>query len=468
MERNFRNSDFERFVQKNADQYRMFPSEKVWNNVHKALHKRRRWYGLGLAFLLVLTGTAVMMVMRSYPIVKKQNNIAEIPQSHTASTPEMDEAKTTTDIRDLIVFDDWDREAEEAIRVALAPEPNVLKNNDEQETASFDFDEETETRTTNITHINNTGINSSDIAKPVMPTITGLLVSMEDYLRPVTSFTAPAEEPVAKEVSPATVVDFDNPPPYTIESVISTYKPGPKRVNWQVFLTPTVSYRVLSANKDFQTSPGGGPLPLPFAGLANVNSAVTHKPDLGFQLGVTGRYPVTNRLNLRGGFQVNVNKYDIKAFAYPGEVAVINLDDPNSTTVATWTRYRSQNGYKSDWLKNSYISVSLPIGAELQLFGNKKTNVGIAGTIQPTYVVRDKAYLISTDFKNYAQVPWLIRRVNISTGFEAFVNYGKGNTRWQVGPQVRYQMLSSFQNKYPVKENLFDFGVKIGVSVNNP
>jgi hypothetical protein len=92
--------------------------------------------------------------------------------------------------------------------------------------------------------------------------------------------------------------------------------------------------------------------------------------------------------------------------------------------------------------------------------------VGIAGTIQPTYVVRDRAYLISTDYKNYAKVPWLVRRVNMSTGFEAYVNYGKGKTRWQVGPQVRYQLLSSFHNKYPVKEYLFDFGLKLGVTLN--
>ena len=32
-------------------------------------------------------------------------------------------------------------------------------------------------------------------------------------------------------------------------------------------------------------------------------------------------------------------------------------------------------------------------------------------------------------------------------------------------PQVRYQALSSFINEYPVKENLFDFGMKVGVTL---
>ncbi|MCR6720540.1 MAG: hypothetical protein NVV59_09640 [Chitinophagaceae bacterium] len=472
MERNFSNSDFERYVQKNADQYRMFPSEKVWNNVHKALHKRRRWYGLGLACLLLLTGTAVTLVMRSYPIVKKDGNLtsAQTP-AYISNASESDEAiiSQPTDIRDLTPFEDIDQEVEEAIRAALAPQPAVLADNRNATNFNNSNSEILKAGGGTISAINSRSQEMllSNRPQPEVQKPQAIIVKMEDYLRnlkapeDVAVHEVPAEETKAQDA----IVEFNNVPPYTIESVVNSYKPAPKHISWQFFITPTISYRKLSANQDFQASPGG-PLPFPFANLDNVNNAVTHKPDLGFQIGMTGRYPLSKRINLRGGVQLNVNKYDIKAFAYPGEVAVINLDDPNSTTVATWTRYRSQSGYKSNWLKNSYISISVPVGAEVKLFGNKHTNVGIAGTIQPTYVVRDKAYLISTDYKNYAQVPWLIRRVNISTGFEAFVNYGKGKTQWQVGPQVRYQMLSSFQNKYPVKENLFDFGLKIGVTLN--
>jgi hypothetical protein len=93
-------------------------------------------------------------------------------------------------------------------------------------------------------------------------------------------------------------------------------------------------------------------------------------------------------------------------------------------------------------------------------------HVGVATTVQPTYVLGDRAYLITTDYKNYAEVPWLMRRWNVNTNLETFVAYSTGKLKWQVGPQVRYQLLSSFVNKYPVKENLFDFGLKVGISVN--
>jgi hypothetical protein len=91
---------------------------------------------------------------------------------------------------------------------------------------------------------------------------------------------------------------------------------------------------------------------------------------------------------------------------------------------------------------------------------------GIASTVQPTYVIGDRSYMITTDYKSYTQVPWLLRRWNVNTALETFVSYQTGKTRWQFGPQVRYQLLSSFISKYPVKENLFDFGLKVGVSVN--
>jgi hypothetical protein len=62
-------------------------------------------------------------------------------------------------------------------------------------------------------------------------------------------------------------------------------------------------------------------------------------------------------------------------------------------------------------------------------------------------------------------VPSLTRKWNINTGFEIFAGYKTGKTDWRIGPQVRYQVFSSFDNKYPIKEHLFDFGVKLGLTL---
>jgi len=170
---------------------------------------------------------------------------------------------------------------------------------------------------------------------------------------------------------------------------------------------------------------------------------------------------------VKAGLQFNVNRYDIKAFNYRMELTTIALrTNAGVDSVDIISSHRNFSGYKSDWLQNYYFEVSAPVGIEIDLAGDSRVQFGVAGTIQPTYILGDRAYLLSTDYKNYAEVPWLIRRWNVSTGLETFVAYSTGKMRWQVGPQVRYQLLSSFVDKYPVKENLFDFGLKVGVSLN--
>ena len=207
--------------------------------------------------------------------------------------------------------------------------------------------------------------------------------------------------------------------------------------------------------------------PYSYAALYDINNAVTHKPDIGLEFGATTKYALTKSIKLRAGVQFNINRYDIKAFKYVPEVATIALNNGSRVdSLNTVSSYRNFNGGKTDWLQNFYFQVSTPIGVEVKLHGDEKMHIGVASTIQPTYVIGDRAYLITADYKNYAQVPWLIRRWNVNTNLETFVAYSSGKINWQIGPQVRYQLLSSFISKYPVKENLFDFGLKVGISLN--
>ena len=51
----------------------------------------------------------------------------------------------------------------------------------------------------------------------------------------------------------------------------------------------------------------------------------------------------------------------------------------------------------------------------------------------------------------------------INANAETFLGYTTGSYRWQIGPQIRYQMLPSLVDKYPNKEYLFNYGLKVGV-----
>jgi hypothetical protein len=106
----------------------------------------------------------------------------------------------------------------------------------------------------------------------------------------------------------------------------------------------------------------------------------------------------------------------------------------------------------------------MPVGLDYMLIGGKKINLSVASTIQPTYVFANYSYLISSNLKNYAKEPSLNRRWNINAAFEASLNIQQGNYKWSFSPQYRYQLISSFKNKYPIKENLLDIGLKVGIT----
>jgi hypothetical protein len=469
MEENFNNRDFERFVRENADQYRMFPSEKVWNGIDNALHTRRKWYGLGLALLLLLTGAGVSLVMITTPATKNQEEIAALTAretSRTSTVPEKTKPVFNKNINGPLRLENSNQPEENTVArthsdpaaasgTLLITDVTSLRTETPVELVSLPVESKT--------HRNNN--------QTASPEIAAVRQSMsEETLRLPVAISIPVVEANQEPQQP---VDVAKTAPseqiLTIESVVNSYKRPlvKKKISWQLYFSPTISYRKLAENKYFLRSAAlNGNVPM-FAAYNDVKNVVTHKPAIGLELGLAARYPLSKALTVRTGLQFNVSRYDIKAFTYPGEIATIALDaGSGSNSISRQTTYRTRSGNRANWLQNFYYSVSLPVGLEVNVARQKPTSFGFAATIQPTYIVSDRAYLLSTDFKNYVEVPSLIRRWNMNTSFETFVSYKSGNVRWQIGPQVRYQLRSSFDKRYPFKENLFDFGLKVGITFN--
>jgi hypothetical protein len=94
---------------------------------------------------------------------------------------------------------------------------------------------------------------------------------------------------------------------------------------------------------------------------------------------------------------------------------------------------------------------------------NNKFAWGISASIQPTYTFDKEPFIITSNFKNYTDGSQLMRNWNINTSFETYLGYNTGKYRWQIGPQVRYQLLPTMNNSYPIREYLLDYGIKIGL-----
>ncbi len=479
MENSFNNRDFEKFVKQNADQYRMFPTEKVWKSIHSALHTRSRWYGIGLALLLLST-TVVTWVMltpggkseniasvTNSSAIKKESAIKTpvpaitiintVKSSRNRPSPITSPTSLQEDLLGLSLpasgLDISGNETADIVQSNIKPvieSPASLQPGSIAKSILFQAKPGIDKKQTEPDRLISAGIKQKD----------PYLIAGNNLNRPA---GAPTEEPSVKK---------DIYPPFTIESVVNSYthRPQKNKLQWMLYVTPTISYRELGENEEFIArsrynsivSPGSAN---PYDYNFDVNSVVNHKPDMGLQLGVRAAYPLSKWFSFTGGLQFNVSKYDIKAYNHDPEMATIALSTAGggTNTISAVSRYRNTGSNKENWLQNFYFSASVPLGMELKLSDGLKNYFGIAGTLQPTYILDNRSYLISTDYKNYAQVPSLTRHWNLSTSFEIFAATHIRGMQLRLGPQVRYQVMSSFVKDYPIKEHLIDFGLKLGV-----
>ncbi|HEX4877534.1 MAG TPA: hypothetical protein VFV31_12740 [Chitinophagaceae bacterium] len=487
MDRRFnRDREFEQFVKQNADQYRMFPSEKVWEGIHNTLHTRRRWYGIGLALLLLSTATVTSVMLNNAGKKQELADKAPVTVYSPAAGKETTKQPVMIAPEKPVVRNTFNARPDKVH--ALLVNDKMNGSPETKETVSSTDEEALALESFPSIHFIKPSVTDAPVAETKNTDLLRKQIATKKVTAPVPVVMAGKNVQAIQPLNTEAITDKPDvntneiavqkkeavaerryTSPYTIESVLNAYKfkRGRKKIAWQVYITPTISYRKLEENKAFLNAARnllGTPANYSYS-FSDINSIVTHKPDIGLQMGFSGVYPLTKRLRITAGLQFNISKYDIRAYNHDGEVATIALSNNagGTNTVSTITNYRNIGGYKADWLANMYVSGSAPVGLELILSKTNKTTVGVAGTLQPTYILGNRAYLLSADFKNYAEVPSLTRKWNLNTGFEVFAGYRTGNVDWRIGPNVRYQVFSSFVNKYPIKEHLFDFGLKLGI-----
>src|SRR5258706_13062254 len=332
-----------------ADQYRMIPTERVWKGINNALHTRRKWYGLGLTLLLLLTAVSVTWVMLSYPASKKQESTSDQSSRNVARVQPDNQLQLATiaapkDMGTILAFNRFSPGRNEA-PVTTNSQMNEFPAFVEIDPVSLAItDSKASEQVTDLKSYDGTILHKRLLTDPAIDIFT-----MSDPLEiSVVQDKTPDYLPIRPERR--TVKSNTNYYPLTIESLFNSYqaKKIVRKLSWQFYFAPTVSYRRLSVNKsyDANVSPFSASN-YPFANSRDVNGQVTHKPDMGLEVGLSTKYPLSKNLKLTGAFQFNINRYDIKAFAYYGEEATINLNGGNGTnSVRAWTYYRNYDGYK--------------------------------------------------------------------------------------------------------------------------
>lgn len=452
MAKDFYKDELDLFLQQKADEYTMYPSERVWKRIRKSLFWRRNWHSI--------TGSVLALCL-----------LFLLPESFL-STLFYNAPKTT------------DKPAKESSSTAMLP-----SNSSNQLKAIAGSGTSRSVAPAPVTNRSALSVYSGNTVRPgtvrsnelhgaiVAERPIAILRNIATVASPASSVHAPPEPQIqVKEEDHALeatgIATEEAPEQYHGDvnwlqelALIKLSPPRRNRFNLQFYFSPMVSYRMLTdnGNKAHDRSTGSGPMA---ASQFDINQYVDHQPSVGVELGSNMLFKASNNLTFRTGLQLNYSRYTIKAYKVGYEKASIALSSFGraADTMTSYTTIRNINGYLQEQLQNQYFQLSMPIGAELKLLGSKRFQINIAGTIQPTYLLLNDAYLLSTDYINYTKEPSLVRRWNVHSSAEAYISYQFANVRWQVGPQFRYQLLSSFADRYPIKEYLMEYGIKFGIS----
>lgn len=487
MDRDFYTDEFEDLIKQKADQFRMYPSERVWKQINKDLHPRRKWYMYG--FALLLSGLGLYSL----------NELSSPVQVASIQEPSTDQQ--LSEIEDPVLqpekmnpFKQVDKQNPAARVIPISYHSQIESNKNRTETAlssslSNISTEHELKEISGATHINdgsasgslNNFTNTEEVSAPsnLEAASAGISLAQGNNEKPSVinssadnkaELNADAEkslESVKQQLVMEEIPEYSKRVNWLHDQVVHQVSQSKwNRLSFQVAAAPTMNYRVLSGGKPANLQSNIRNIPLSLSIPGEVDRLVNHKPGYGFELGTTAYYAITKKFSIKAGFQFNYSRYLIEAYRAPTQITSIALNRNAfpAGSVQSISNLNNFGGYSQKDIQNQYFQISAPFGAEMNILGKRKLQLHIAATIQPTYLLNRSSYMITNDFKSYTQSPSLVRRWNMNTAAEAFISYKTGGVRWQIGPQFRYQLLSSYIKEYPISEYLIEYGVKFGVT----
>lgn len=474
--------EFEQFLQDEVKQHRMYPSDHIWKNIRTELHGYKAWPALTFISLFIITALTISTLLINHPDkLLVSSSVSTIKQKEfihqnkgvvsTSAIPENNYVQQLA--------------AEQITAETFA---GLTEYNPDQEASVINNTNVDRSPTTVRTELAATKLNVSEkfITKqlPSIPqqVIQNTLVSSsslekdENILYASNAAAESAEggtdyaSQTMKSESHGSADDF-----LKDFAHVATVTPAKKnsKFGFEFYITPSTSYRRLSDAKVKEiiqpavaAAAGSSSQNIPLSSnyATSINDVVRHKPALGFELGFGFLYNMSNRLKFKTGVQLNIRQYYIETYqSVTNDLASLSLINYRGVeTISFYSPYNNNTGYKQTQLDNKLYQVSVPIGIQWEMIQSKRFGITAEASIQPTLTLNTHTYLMSTDYKHYANGNDFIRKWNINSSLGLNLSYKTGSITWQLGPQFRYQHLPTYSNVYPIKENLMDYGIRLG------
>ncbi len=236
------------------------------------------------------------------------------------------------------------------------------------------------------------------------------------------------------------------------------------KTTWLFYAGPSLNTVYFSGNH-LTESNNQNPVALPQ--VTQKDNRVMHNSAIGFEAGVQMNYLFAKKLEFTAGTHFTRSGYDIVSNEVHPTLTTLVLKDKATGDHYSRnfvTHYGDGNGQSTNTLRNYSYEVSLPVGVQYQLFGNNKVQFNLGVNVEPSLVLKSNSYILSSDGRNYVNVPDLYRRWNLNSNFTPFITFRSNKLKWILGPVIRYQWLSSYSDDYTIKEHLINYGIRLGIS----
>ncbi|MBN9299096.1 MAG: outer membrane beta-barrel protein [Filimonas sp.] len=466
------NDDFENYLQQKAEQHRMYPADQVWRNIQEQLHGKKQWPALPFISICIIAALVIttLLLTPADPMLRAGN--AE-PQQKTAVLnvpgPLLETLSPTLLTQESLKRAKGYPQATQVDENLFASTTNTPEQIITTVTPSPEAEAIAPKESNNLLAKGNTRIQTNTLvtAQPLVlqsaATPNNNTAADTEANTLVTAENRKNDEPqVNNDIRQSTLEESKQAELMAAPPVVAPRKTS--RFEYHLYVTPAASYRRLVDEKN-KAPQAYFASPMAVIYNSDVNKVVKQSPALGLEAGFAIGYKINPQFTIRGGIQYNMRQYNIETYGINYEPAFIVLNGRNERVLNT---FPMMPGIKSNYvttLKNKTSEISIPLGIDWKSTPNRKFSFGATASIQPTYSLNNTSYIITTDYKNYADGSALARKWNINTSFDAYVSYQwNDGLRWQIGPQFRYQQLSSLNTGYPIREYLLDYGIKIGVT----
>ncbi len=464
---NTNNDSIEQLLQKEADKYRMYPSDKVWDNIRVELHGKPKWPALLFTFISITVALTVITII-NYPPQKfiANNNVNAKQISH------LDISKNTkqlvaqpTKVSSLPFISD----VYQATR-AINNSENIILDLSSANSDILNSETANNTNQQNILEDKASELNSMSFRKakreineqPI--TALGNNFDITNESQDSSNFSTTSSNNILVE---NIAIKSNQTDAYLNQFKKSnTVAKNNSTSKWKVqfYLTPSNSYRTLEDDKA-RLSYTSNQADRQALGT-NVNDIVKHKPAVGGEFGVSFLYGLTKNFYIKSGLQFNVRQYGIDAYRTNGSAAFAFVQNNQLNTITFQSTYSTKQGNSEIKLENQLYQISAPIGLQWDVVDGERWGLSAAATIQPTYTINKSVYVVSTDYKFYADGTPFFRRWNINSSTELCLTLKSKKIKWFMGPQIRYQQLPTYNDIYPIKEYRIDYGIKFGFTKN--